>query len=137
MQNFDPVAPDPVGELTLAAGTRDDLPALRAWLASLPAGAYGQVLIESDEPVGSLPTPELVSVNRVPLGLEPGEGLSRAVRAWCDEWLWVDSDVDRSVQLWMGAEEQPVMRECWGRIDRRISRRHYAAGATQAMSQHA
>lgn len=127
---FESESAAPQGELVVAAGTAKDLPAIEGWLAELPANAYGQVLIESDSSLGAVAAPAGVTVHRICLGIEPGEGLARAVNAWLDEWVWVEADIDRSVRVWACDEPVPAMRECWGRFDRKIARRRFAAGAT-------
>ncbi|MGJ0204300.1 hypothetical protein NHL51_09070 [Leucobacter sp. gxy201] len=124
----------PMGDLVLAVGSVRDLPEIRAWLAGLPADAYGQVLIEScsglADALEPLAAPAGVAVNSVPFGLEPGEGLARAVTAWLDEWVWAEADIDRSVQMLACDDPSPAMRECWSRVDRKIARRRFAIGAT-------
>lgn len=134
MENFDFEQAAPVGDLVLAAGSLRDLPEIRAWLAELPQDAYGQVLIEScsglTEALEPLEAPANVAVNRVPYGLEPGEGLARAVTAWLDEWVWAEAEIDRSVSVLACDDPSPAMRECWNRIDRKIARRRFAVGAT-------
>lgn len=120
----------PTGGLALAAGLASSLPEIQAWASELPADAYGQVLIESREALPEVATPAGVTVHRVPLGLEAGESLARAVTAWFDEWVWVEASTDRSVNLWACDEPVPAMRECWSRVERKLSRGRYVAGAT-------
>lgn len=134
MEFFEFESAAPVGDLVLAAGSVRDLPEIRSWLAELPADAYGQVLIEScsgmAEVLEPLKAPAGVAVNRVPFGIEPGEGLARAVTAWLDEWVWAEADIDRSVNVLACDDPSTAMRECWSRVDRKIARRHFAIGAT-------
>lgn len=134
MESFEFEHAAPCGDLVLAAGSVRDLPEIRAWLAELPADAYGQVLIEScsglTEALEPLEAPAQVAVNSVPFGLEPGEGLARAVTAWLDEWVWAEADIDRSVSVLACDDPSPSMRECWSRVDRKIARRRFAVGAT-------
>lgn len=128
---------DPAGiECVLAAGDAADLPSLREWLRGLPEGAYGQVFIEVFAPIQivPLPLPAHVGVTwlcreqrevspRPGIGRGRGEALATAVDAWCDEWLWADSNAVRNIELWTGARTSPVMQNYWTALDRRVEKR--------------
>ncbi|MFA5608063.1 MAG: SIP domain-containing protein [Leucobacter sp.] len=123
------------GELALAAGTPADLPAIRGWLAQLPEHVHGQVIVESDEHIDDVPCPAGVSINRVAVGLFPGETLARAVDAWLEEWLWAEADCERNFSLWVGEDPEPPMGECWDRLDRRIARGHFVPAPVRVLNE--
>lgn len=114
-------------EHILLAGEIEDLGAIQAVLAVLPADAYGQVLLEVDtldqapvviaplrvtvvllerehprEAAGELPVPR-------------GARLADAVGAWVAEWMPADADADRVVTLWIGGRaSDPLNALCAG-----------------------
>ncbi len=127
---------DPAGiDCVLAACDAADLPALRAWLRGLPETSYGRVFVEVFAPmqIVTLPAPPHVGVTwlcreerevspRPGLGRRRGEALAAAVDAWCDEWLWADSEAVRHIELWTGARTSPVMQNYWTGLDRRLAK---------------
>lgn len=128
---------DPEGiDCIIAAGDISDLPALRDWLAVLPAEAYGQVFIEvfAEMQIEPLAAPGNVTVTwlcreqreespRPGIGRMRGEALAAAVEAWFDEWMWADSQSVRNIELWMGARTSSVMQSYWAKLQRRLERR--------------
>ena len=82
----------------LAVGSDADLDTLRLVLDLLPEGAYGQVIVRSDD---ALQTPPRVTVHHVRDDAE----LAEAVAAWTAEWMPDEhDDPDRAVSLWIGAD---------------------------------
>ena len=88
----------------LAVGSDADLDTLRLVLDLLPEGAYGQVIVRSDE---TLQTPARVTVHHAADDTE----LAEAVAAWTAEWMPDEhDDPDRAVSLWIGAEASERLR---------------------------
>lgn len=123
MNDFDFVSHEPVRDLVLAAGGVEDLAEMQEWLNELPADAYGQVFVEGDAKFEALSVPAGVSVNRVPVFVEPGVALAAAVDGWLGEWVWVEADVDRSLHLWTALGELPAYGACKRRMQRLLGRR--------------
>lgn len=94
-------------EHVLIAGDLGELPAIETLLALLPAGAYGQVFVETptDAELGRLNPPARVTVNRVarPDHGSRGDALVPAVSAWLAEWLPEEPTTERTLTLWVGA----------------------------------
>lgn len=123
MNTFDFDAHTPSSDLVLAAGLAVDVPEIGEWLAQLPSDAYGCVFIESDEPVPAFDAPAGVAICRVKHFFEPGVALAEAVDAWFDEWVWAESDVQRSLQMWTPTGEAPAFGACGRRMQRLLGRR--------------
>ncbi len=88
----------------LAVGSDADLDTLRLVLDLLPEGAYGQVIVRSEE---TLRTPPRVTVHHVADDVE----LAEAVAAWTAEWMPDEhDDPDRAVTLWIGADASDRLR---------------------------
>ena len=94
-------------EHVLVAGDLDDLTAITALLAMLPAHAYGQVYVETpaDTELPALAAPARVTVTRLarPLDAERGVQLAGAVAGWVAEWVPDEPVYERLVTLWIGA----------------------------------
>ena len=126
---LDPHLHDEAPVCVIAAGDINDVRGLRAWCATLPADAYGQIFIEVFAPfqVEPLKAPERVGVTwicrerlrpstRPGIGIPRGQALATAVDAWCNEWLRADPG-SHHFTLWMGARSSSVMRSFWARIE--------------------
>lgn len=94
-------------EHVLVAGDLDDLEAITALLALLPAHAYGQVYVEvpAEADLPDLHAPARVTVTRLarPLDAERGVALAGAVAGWVAEWVPDEPVYERLVTLWIGA----------------------------------
>lgn len=84
----------------LVAGGFDEISEINTLLAVLPDDAYGQVIIEADDPaaVPEFAMPARMSVHTVPAAMG-----SQALRAWMSEWIPTEPDADREVRLWVGS----------------------------------
>lgn len=110
----------------LVAGDSDDVESIRALLATLPSGAYGQVFIESDEraPRVDLRPPARVAVTYLAAsesrphhgGTEPtttatGTLLADAVASWIEEWMPHEPHLDRIISIWVGGRHNAPLNE--------------------------
>ncbi len=92
-------------EHVLIAGDVADLPGIVTAMAWLPAGTYGQVLVEAGpyDELPSISTPARVTVHRIERSIDGlGVAVGRAVAAWVDEWMPHEPDERRTVTIWVG-----------------------------------
>jgi NADPH-dependent ferric siderophore reductase len=95
--------PGDADRLLLAADERD-IPTLRMILATLPAGARGQVFVEvqSEGDIDPLTAPGRFSVCW--LIRDRGQSLRRSVDAWLAEMLPVSAFTESTVYAWVASD---------------------------------
>lgn len=101
------------GPTVLLAGDSADLRDLRALVATLPAAAYGQVIVEvaAAVQIERLQTPARVAVTWLVREREGGVAargrlLAAALDAWIDEWMPAGVRDDRRI-AWIGCGAAP------------------------------
>jgi len=100
----------------LVAGGIEDLESMRALLALLAPGTYGQVYVEADADIdlSSLAAPARITVTRLSrpehsrrtfdaVLTTNGTLLAEAIASWASEWIPEEPTTDRIVTMWVGS----------------------------------
>lgn len=114
-------------ERHLLIGDAQDLPLLRALLASLPRHATGEVFVElPDARLPLLPAPEGISTHflRRRPGEFPGTRACAAFESWVSEWVHGEHESPEGHSVFLGLAGNPLVARVCDRMDAKLPHLH-------------